>query len=103
MTGEELHAKMLEFIDTQDGEYCDEWYATRRDFAATVLLDFAEFLGVELVVPEYVPRLTRPQVDRNELLKALMPGIHELFNLQYQKMNDRLQQEWNEQQGKEFK
>lgn len=103
MTPEEMQAKMLEFIDTRDGEYFDEWYATQRDYAATVLSDFAEFLNVELVVPEYVPRLTRPQVDRNELLKALMPGIRELFDVEYQKMDDKLQQQWNEQQKEQPK
>lgn len=99
MTPEELQTKMLEFIETRDGDYFDEWYASPRDFAATILSDFAEFLGLELVVPEYVPRKTKPEVDREALLKALMPGIRDLFNMEYRKMNEKIQQEWNEQGG----
>jgi hypothetical protein len=85
MTNEELRDKMLAFIETQDGSYDDEWYASPRDFAATILTDFAEYLGVEMVVPEYIPQLKKAVVDRNELLKALMPGILELFELEYTK------------------
>ena len=99
MTPEELQTKILEFIETQDGDYFDDWYASPRDYAATVLSDFAEFLGLELVVPEYVPRKTKPEVDREALLKALMPGIRDLFNVEYRKMNEKLQQEWNEQRS----
>ena len=99
MTTEELQTKMLEFIETRDGDYFDEWYASPRDYAATVLSDFAEFLGVELVVPEYVPRKTKPEVDREALLKALMPGIRDLFDVEYRKMNEKIQQEWSTQGG----
>ena len=99
MTPEELQTKMLEFIETRDGDYMDDWYASPRDYAATVLSDFAEFLGLELVVPEYVPRKTKPEVDREALLKALMPGIRDLFDVEYRKMNEKIQQEWNEQGG----
>ena len=99
MTRDELQTKMLEFIETQDGDYMDDWYASPRDYAATVLSDFAEFLGLELVVPEYVPRKTKPEVDREALLKALMPGIRDLFNVEYRKMNEKIQQEWSEQRS----
>lgn len=98
MTNDDMRDKMLAFIETRDGDYDDEWYASPRDFAATILSDFAEYLGIELVVPEYIPRKTRPQVDRQELLKALMPGIRELFDVEYKKMDEKLQQEWNNQQ-----
>ena len=97
MTPEEIQAKMLEFIEGRDGDYFDEWYGSPRDFAATILSDFAQFLGVELVVPEYVPRKTKPQVDREALLKALMPGIRNLFDIEYKKMDEKLQQEWKKQ------
>ena len=99
MTSEELQTKMLEFIETRDGDYFDEWYASPRDYAATVLSDFAEFLGVKLVVPEYVPRKTKPEVDREALLKAIMPGIRDLFDMEYRKMNEKIQQEWSTQGG----
>lgn len=98
MNKDELRDKMLAFIETRDGDYFDDWYASPRDFAATILSDFAEHLGIELVVPEYVPRKTKPQVDRQELLKALMPGIRELFDVEYKKMDEKIQQEWNNQQ-----
>jgi len=87
---EELTAKMLAFVETRDGDYDDEWYASPRDFAATILTDFAEYLGIELVVPEYVPRLQKPEVDRNELFKALMPQICTLFNIEYNKAKEKL-------------
>jgi hypothetical protein len=85
MTEEELKAKMLAFIETQDGDYNDEWYASPRDFAATILLDFSEYLGLELVVPEHVPQLKKPEIDRNEMFKALLPEISKLFDIEYKK------------------
>ena len=83
MTDEELQAKMLAFIETQDGDYFDEWYASPRDFAATILSDFAEHLGLEMVIPEYVPQLKKPEIDRNAMLQSLLPEIQRLFNVAY--------------------
>jgi hypothetical protein len=89
MTEEELKAKMLAFIDTQDGDYADEWYASPRDFAATILTDFSEYLGLELVVPEHVPQLKKPAIDRNEMFKALMPEISKLFDIKYKEYEEK--------------
>ena len=83
MTDEELQAKMLAFIETQDGDYFDEWCASPRDFAATILSDFAQHLGLEMVIPEYVPQLKKPEIDRNAILQSLMPEIQRLFNVAY--------------------
>jgi hypothetical protein len=92
MTKDELREKMLAFIESKDGDYNDEWYATPRDFAAVTLSDFAEYLGIEIVIPDYIPRLTKPEVNRNELLKSLMPEVAKLFNIEFdkhkEKMND---------------
>jgi hypothetical protein len=85
MTNHELVEKMLAFIESQDGEDLDEWYATNRDFSATVLLDFARYMGLELVVPEYIPRKDKRTVNREELLRDLLPHIQELFNMEYDK------------------
>ena len=85
MTNEELSDKMLAFIETQDGSFDDEWYASPRDFAATILTDFAEYLGVEMVVPAYIPRVKKAVIDRNELFKALLPEITRLFDVEYTK------------------
>jgi hypothetical protein len=90
MTKDELREKMLAFIGTQDGDYDDEWYASPRDFAAVILIDFAEYMGIEMVVPEYIPKLTRPEVNRNELLKSLMPEIERVFNVEFEKFKDKL-------------
>ena len=89
MNREELTEKMLAFIETHDGEDMDDWYATRRDFASTVLSDFAEYLGLEMVVPDYIPQLKKPEIDRNELFKALMPQICTLFDIEYKKAKER--------------
>ena len=83
-----LHDKMLAYIETQDGSYDDEWYASPRDFAATILIDFAEYLGVEIVVPEYIPQVKKAVIDRNELFKELLPGIRDLFDLEYKKRTE---------------
>jgi len=85
MTKEELRDKMLAFVETQDGSYADEWYASPRDFAATILTDFAEYLGVEMVVPEYIPQVKRAVIDRNELFKTMLPEITRLFDVEYTK------------------
>jgi hypothetical protein len=87
MAHDELAEKMLAFIETRDGDYFDERYASPRDFAATILSDFAEYLGIELVVPDYVPQLNKPEIDRNELFKAMMPELTKLFNIEFQKYN----------------
>jgi hypothetical protein len=89
MTEEELKAKMLAFIDTRDGEYCDEWYASPRDFAATILSDFSDYIGLELVVPEHVPQLKKPEIDRNAMLQSLMPEIQKLFNIEFKKYEEK--------------
>lgn len=81
----DLEEKMLAFIATQDGESLDEWYATPHDFASTILTDFAEYIGLELVVPEYIPQLKKPQIDRNAMLKELMPDILKLFDMSHEK------------------
>ena len=65
MNEEELQAKMLAFIETKDGYFFEEWYATPRDFAATILADFAQHLGFKIVIPDYVPQLKKPEIDRN--------------------------------------
>jgi hypothetical protein len=85
MTNKELRDKMLAFIETQDGDDFDEWYATQREFAASILSDFAEHLGIEIVVPEYIPQVKKAVIDRNELLNALLPGMRALFDLEYEK------------------
>ena len=90
MTKDELREKMLAFIDSRDGDYNDEWYASPRDFAAVTLSDFADYLGVEMVVPDYVPRLTKPEVDRNEILKSLMPEVAKLFNVEFDKYKEKI-------------
>jgi hypothetical protein len=89
MDGEELMRKMLEFIETQDGDYFDEWYASPREFASTILTDFAKYLGMYLVVPEFVPKLKKPEVDRHELLKKLQPEITKIFEIEYKKMMEK--------------
>lgn len=89
MTKEELAQKMLEFIETKDGDYFDEWYATPRDFAAGILCDFAEHIGVELVVPQHIPRKDKPTVDRDALLRSLLPDIENLFEIKYREMQQK--------------
>ena len=85
MTKQELIHKMRAFIETQDGDIFDEWYTTNRSIAITVLSDFAEYLDVELTVPEYVPKETKPEIDRNAILKELLPQIQTLFNMAHDK------------------
>ena len=85
MTEEELKAKMLAFIETQDGDRDDEWYASPRDFAATILSDFSRYIGLELVVIEHVPQLKKPEIDRNAMLQSLLPEIKNLFDIEFKK------------------
>jgi hypothetical protein len=89
MTEEELKAKMLAFIDTQDGDYNDEWYASPRDFAATILSDFSGCIGLELVVPEHVPQLKKPEIDRNAIFQSLLPEVQKLFNIELKKYEEK--------------
>ena len=83
MTNEELHAAMLAFIETQDGNYDTEWYASPRDFAEITLSDFAASIGITLDVPPFVRRKTEPEISRAEMLKRLMPEIVKAFDIEY--------------------
>ena len=82
MTNEELHAAMLAYIETQDGDYDTEWYASPRDFAEITLSDFAASIGITLEVPPFVRRKTEPEISRAEILKALMPELTKMFDVQ---------------------
>jgi hypothetical protein len=79
-TNEELQRKMIEFIDTQDGEACTEWWMTPREMYAEVLTDFCKHIGVALVVPEFVPQI-KPQykVDRQAILNSLLPELQKML------------------------
>ena len=101
MNDEELTTKILEFIETQAGDYCDEWYATPRDFASSILTSFAEHIGLELVVPEYIPRLKKPEVDRHALFKAMLPQLNELFGLKYKELTEANELEYRKMTGED--
>lgn len=88
MNKEKLAEQMLEFIETQDGDRDVEWYASPRDFASVVLGDFAKHLGIELVIPEYIPRKTAPEVDRQKMFEQLLPHIKDLFDVEYRKRTE---------------
>ena len=85
MTNEELRDLMLAYIETQEGSYDDEWFASPRTMAALILTEFAEYLALEMVVPEYIPQVKKEVIDRNELFKAIMPDITRLFDIEYSK------------------
>lgn len=92
MEANELIKEMLAYIDTQDGDILDEWYATPRDFASVVLQGFAEHLNIELFVPEYVPTKTRnaaqEAIDRRKVYESLLPEIERLFGLKYREIKE---------------
>ena len=88
MDTEQLSKRMLEFIETQNGDYDEEWYASRRDFAAVILSDFAEHLGFVLDVPPYVRVRDKPEIDRNEMLKALLPDVERLFDIHFKQLKE---------------
>lgn len=77
---EQLAQRMLEFIETQDGDYNTEWYGSPRDFAEIILSDLAVHLGFVLDVPPYVPIKTKPEIDRAKLLKELLPKVTQLLD-----------------------
>jgi hypothetical protein len=85
MTNKELISKMLAFIETQDGSHDTEWYASPRDFAATILDDFAQHLGLEMVIPDYVPQLKNAEIDRQAMFNSIMPEVLKLFNMAHVK------------------
>jgi len=41
-------------------------------------------------VPEHVPQLKKPEIDRNELFKELLPHISRLFDIEYKKRMENL-------------
>ena len=82
MTEEELKAKMLEFIDKQDHMYDEEWWCTPRTLYAGIMKEFGIHVGIDLAVP-HQDRTPPPDVDRNAMLKELLPEIEKMFNVEY--------------------
>jgi len=82
MTEEELQANMLEFIDKQDHTYNEEWWCTPRQLYAGIMKEFCLHVGIDLAVPRQ-DRTPPPDVDRNALLKELLPEIQKAFNVAY--------------------
>ena len=82
MREEELKAKMLEFVDQQDNDINDEWWCTPRTLYAGIMKEFAIHVGIDFVVP-HKDRTPLPNVDRNALLKELLPEIEKQFGLRY--------------------
>ena len=99
MDKEELAQKMIEFVNAQDGEICDEWYTTERDIADLVLGRFAEHIGLEVVIPNYIPVKTRKEVclekERKEIFREMLPELEKLFNLQYKAIAEKKLKEKN--------
>lgn len=52
MTKTELREKMLEFLDTKQAFYPDEFYATHREMAQWALQEFAEYLKLKPLMGE---------------------------------------------------
>ena len=94
MTEQELMEKMLAFIDTKDGDRMDEWYCDERGLYAMPLEEFAQFIGLELVVPKYIPKKTLSAVERAEMRKKVMreltPRIEELFDMEFKRLEDEM-------------
>jgi hypothetical protein len=86
MTEEELKTKMLEFIDKQDHTYDEEWWCTPRTLYAGIMKEFGVHVGIDLAVP-HQDRTPPPDVDRNAMLKELLPEIQKAFNVAYKERN----------------
>lgn len=99
MDKEELAQKMIEFVNAQDGEMCDEWYTTDRDIAEIFLGRFAEHIGLEVVIPNYIPVKTRTEVciekERTAIFREMLPELEKLFNLQYKAIAEKKLKEQN--------
>jgi hypothetical protein len=82
---DELARLLQEYVDKQDHSYCDEFYGTDREFAADVLEDFAESLGIALTIPQ-IPRKRREislEITRQALFNEMLPDVERLFNLKF--------------------
>ena len=84
MTEEELKSKMLAFIDQQDNTYEEEWWCTPRTLYAGVMKEFAIHVGIDFAIP-HKDITPPPDVNRHEMLKALLPEIQKQFGIMYNK------------------
>jgi hypothetical protein len=50
MTKKDLKQKMLEFISLQSDNDKDSWYTTSQNAAQYILMEFAEYLNIDLTV-----------------------------------------------------
>lgn len=82
MDAEELKAKMLAFVDQQDNSYEEEWWCTPHALYRGVMNEFAAHLGIDFEVM-YKEKTPPPDVNRHEILKALLPEIEKRFGLKY--------------------
>ena len=84
MNEEELKVKMLAFVDKQDHTYDEEWWCTQRQLYAGVMKEFAAHVGIDFAVP-HQDRTALPDVNRNAMLKELIPEILKMFNIAHEK------------------
>jgi hypothetical protein len=53
MTKKDLKQKMLEFISLQSSNDKDNWYTTSQNAAQCILMEFAEYLNIDLSVTNH--------------------------------------------------
>lgn len=76
---EYLASQIIKFLESKDDQYFDDWSGTQRDYASCIMTDFAKFIGLELVIPDYKPVMTNAQVDKQKLLEEMRTELDRML------------------------
>lgn len=79
ITEQQLADMIVAFVEKQDGDTWDDWSGTQRDYASVIMTDFAEFIGLDIVIPEHKPVMTDRQVDKKKLLEEMRNEVDRML------------------------
>lgn len=79
ITEQQLADMIVAFVGKQDGDTWDDWSGTQRDYASVIMTDFAEFIGLDIIIPEHKPVMTDRQVDKKKLLEEMRNEVDRML------------------------
>jgi hypothetical protein len=79
ITDKQLADMIVAFVEKKDGDTWDDWSGTQRDYASVIMTDFAEFIGLDIVIPEHKPVMTDRQVDKKKLLEEMRNEVDRML------------------------
>ena len=79
ITDKQLADMIVAFVEAQDRDTWDDWSGTQRDYASVIMTDFAKFIGLDIVIPEYKPVMTDRQVDKQRVFEEMRTHLERML------------------------